>query len=274
MMSGRIAISGLYEESHGIIANQMYDPVFNETFNLRTKDSKWWDGGFPMWNLVQKHGLRSGVYYWPGSESEVRGLRPNIWREYNESVPFRPRVETVVDWLTNSKHGVDLVLLYFHEPDFTGHRYGPNAQEVLDKVSEMDEVLGYIVEWFNSNKLWDTVNLLVTSDHGMVDVDPINKSIDLAAHIDISAIDIMNDFGPITHIRAVAGREDELYNNMSTLTHMQVFKKQDIPEYWHYKNHRRILPILGVADEGWSIFKVSNRFCKIMQAEMKTQFFR
>ena len=183
-------------------------------------------------------------------------------------------METVVDWLTNSTHGVDLVLLYFHEPDFTTHRYGPSAQEVLDKVSEMDGVLGYIVEKFNSNKLWDTVNLLVTSDHGMVDVDPINKSIDLAAHIDISAIDTMNDFGPITHIRAVDGREDELYNYMSTLTHMKVFKKQDIPEYWHYKNHRRILPILGAADEGWSIFKVSNRFYKIMQAQMKARFFR
>ena len=108
----------------------------------------------------------------------------------------------------------------------------------------------------NVNKLWKTVNLLVTSDHGMAEIDPRTKSIDLSAHIDISAIDIMPDYGPITHIKAVAGREDELYNNMSSLTHMQVFKKQDIPEYWHYKNNRRILPILGVADEGWNIYKV------------------
>ena len=242
----------------------MYDPVFNETFHyLRTKSSKWWDGGYPLWNLVQKHGLRSGVYYWPGSEFENHGLRPNIWRVYNESVPFRTRVDSVVDWLTNTSHGVDLALLYFHEPDFTGHRYRQESQEVLDKVAEMDGVLGYIVEKFVSNNLWDTVNLVVTSDHGMVDIDPINKSIDLASLIDISAIDIMNDFGPITHIKAVAGREDELYNNMSRIAHMQVFKKQDIPDYWHYKNNRRILPILGVADEGWSILKVCKRFTNL-----------
>ena len=238
----------------------MYDPVFNETFNMGTKDSKWWDGGHPMWNMVQRHGLRSGVYYWPGSESEVHGLRPNIWRKYNESVPFRPRVDTVVDWLTNSTDGVDLAMLYFHEPDSTGHKYGPTSKEVSDKVSEMDGILGYIIDRFNANNLWDHVNLVVTSDHGMAEIDPRTKSIDLSAHIDISAIDLMPDYGPITHIKAVAGHEDELYNNLSSLTHMRVFKKQDIPEDWHYKNNRRILPILGVADEGWTIHKVCHQW--------------
>ena len=39
-----------------------------------------------MWNIVQRYGLRSGVYYWTGSESEVCGLRSYIQRKYNESV--------------------------------------------------------------------------------------------------------------------------------------------------------------------------------------------
>ena len=34
-------IQSLYEESHGIIANHMYDLVYNETFNMGTKDGKW-----------------------------------------------------------------------------------------------------------------------------------------------------------------------------------------------------------------------------------------
>lgn len=247
--------TGLYEESHGIISNAMYDPVFNETFNMGSKESKWWDGGHPLWNLVQRHGLKSGVYYWPGSESEIRGLRPNIWRPYNETVPFRPRVDTVIGWLTDSTNVIDFAMLYFHEPDATGHQYGPNSQQVLDKVSEMDGILGYIFEKFNESNLWDTVNLIVTSDHGMAEIDPRNKSIDLSEHIDISAIAIMPDQGPITHILPVSGREDELYNNMSSLPHMRVFKKEDIPDDWHYKHNRRILPILGVADEGWLISK-------------------
>lgn len=252
-------VTGLYEESHGIIANRMYDPVFNETFTMGTTAGKWWDEGHPLWNLVQRHGLKSAVYFWPGSESEIRGLRPNIWRPYNESVPFKVRVDTVISWLNNSSYVIDLALLYFNEPDTTGHMYGPDSQEVLQKVADMDEILGYIFDKLNETGLLDTVNLIVTSDHGMVAIDPRNKAIDLSEHIDISAIAIMPDDGPVTHIQAVSGREDELYNNLSTISHMQVFKKEDIPDKWHYKNNRRILPILGVADEGWMIYKNQSR---------------
>ena len=236
----------------------MYDPVYDEYFTMATKDSKWWDGGHPMWNMVQRHGLRSGVYYWPGSESEIRGLRPNIWRQYNESVPFKARVDTVIEWLTtnSSEDAIDLAMLYFHEPDATGHTYGPNSQEILDKVTEMDGILGYLISKFNESGLWNTVNLIVTSDHGMTDIDPKTKSIDLSQIIDISAIGIMPDYGPVTHIQAVSGREDKLYNNLTSLQHVKVYKKEDIPEEWHYKNNRRILPILAVADEGWNIYKV------------------
>ena len=121
----------------------------------------------------------------------------------------------------------------------------------------MDEILGYIFQKFNETDLWNKVNLIVTSDHGMTDINPQTRSVDLSQHVDISAIDIMPDEGPIFHIQAVAGREDELFHNLTSLPHMRVFKKENIPDDWHYKNNRRILPILGVADEGWVVFKVN-----------------
>lgn len=34
---------------------------------------------------------------------------------------------------------------------------------------------------------------------------------------------------------------------------MSVYKKEDIPDRFHYKHNRRIQPILAVADEGWEI---------------------
>ena len=241
----------------------MYDPVYNEVFGMGSKESKWWDAGNPLWVEVQNHGLRSGVYYWPGSEAVIRGIRPNIYRAYDQSVPFRPRVDTVVEWLSNSSHNIDFAMLYFHEPDYTGHRYGPDSQQVRNKVSEMDQILGYIVQKFNDKGLWSNVHLIVTSDHGMAGIDVRKRSIDLSKYVDISAIERMPDYGPITHIQAVSGKEDELYRNLSVLPHVKVFKKEDIPEKWHYKHNRRILPILGVADEGWMIVKVK---CNILNA--------
>ncbi len=49
--------SGLYSESHGIVGNDMYDPVTDEAFHLslvgrpgdNTNNSLWWDQHVPLW---------------------------------------------------------------------------------------------------------------------------------------------------------------------------------------------------------------------------------
>ena len=71
--------TGMYEEHHGVIANEMHDPVFNETYHNsadQRRDSNWWNngttggGGEPIWFTNQKHhGHRSGVMFWPGSQA-------------------------------------------------------------------------------------------------------------------------------------------------------------------------------------------------------------
>jgi len=38
---------------------------------------------------------------------------------------------------------------------------------------------------------------------------------------------------------------------------MTVYKKQDIPERYHFKNHYRVPPLLLLADEGYAIVRVS-----------------
>ncbi|HEV2129524.1 MAG TPA: ectonucleotide pyrophosphatase/phosphodiesterase, partial [Longimicrobiaceae bacterium] len=45
-------VTGLRPENHGIIANNMYDPVFDASFSLGDRDAvtdpRWW-GGTPIW---------------------------------------------------------------------------------------------------------------------------------------------------------------------------------------------------------------------------------
>ena len=53
-------LAGLYEESHGIVANHMYDPTRDATFRMASKESFWWDGGEPVWVTAEKHGKSSG----------------------------------------------------------------------------------------------------------------------------------------------------------------------------------------------------------------------
>lgn len=50
-------VTGLYPESHGIIANQFYDPDLKAPFSIRNADAtdpKWWGNGEPIWTTVRK----------------------------------------------------------------------------------------------------------------------------------------------------------------------------------------------------------------------------
>lgn len=51
--------TGLYEESHGVVSNSMYDPEFGEFFNKYNTSPLWWDNGYskPIWVSRGKLGL-------------------------------------------------------------------------------------------------------------------------------------------------------------------------------------------------------------------------
>ncbi|KAL5014928.1 hypothetical protein ScPMuIL_009198 [Solemya velum] len=242
--------TGLFEESHGIIGNSMYDPVFDETFSMRTTDSKWW-GGEPIWITTRKQNLHSATYFWPGSEVNFNGTRPNIYMPYNQATPFHTRVDKAIDWLRNQD--MNFVCLYFHEPDATGHRYGPNSDEVLEKVKEMDILLGYIVTKLQENNLADKVNVMVTSDHGMTELDVRNRVIDLNQIVNMSLIKRTAARDIVTHITPKDGQLENVYNALRLQSNMTVYHRKDLPDRWHYKNNRRVMPLVVVADDGWLV---------------------
>ena len=206
-------ISGLYQESHGIVGNKMFDPVLNASFRIGTWGRKWWDRGEPIWATVRKQGLKSAVYFWPGSEAQVRENLPNEYRKYNWSVPFEKRVDTVVEWL--NKSDMDLAVTYFNEPDRTGHRFGPNAKETEEKVISMDTLLGYLVEKLEYVQLFDTVNLIVTSDHGMAEVDYKQKIIDVSTVVSMETeVERIVGSGPTMQFIPRQGQLERVYENL------------------------------------------------------------
>ena len=44
-----------------------------------------------------------------------------------------------------------LGILYFDEPDGTGHAFGPNSKELEDMIVEMDDVIGYLMYQLHEN---------------------------------------------------------------------------------------------------------------------------
>ncbi|XP_071090692.1 glycerophosphocholine cholinephosphodiesterase ENPP6-like [Haliotis cracherodii] len=244
-------ITGLWEESHGITGNYMYDPVFNATFNMGTKETRWWDGGEPLWVTAKKQGLKAGTYFWPGSETEIRGVRPDYWFPYTDDPPYKERIDTVVDWFKTKD--VTFATLYYPEPDSTGHRFGPESQEVKDKVAYMDEILGYLVQKLRDNDLENEVNVIVTSDHGMVEVDNVNKVVDISDYVDMTKVARVPSYGPVMQILPVEGQDDAIIQSLTGVEHITAYKKEDLPERLHFQDNRRIMPVVIIAEEGWQI---------------------
>ncbi|MFH4980323.1 hypothetical protein AB6A40_007032 [Gnathostoma spinigerum] len=123
--------TGLYPESHGIIDNRMWDPsVEGENFKASTTVPGFYLGE-PIWNTVIKNGQKSAVFFWPGSEAEVGGLKPTYFMKYNGSVPFSTRVDQIVQWLLLPEdQRPSFVAAYISQPDENGHKYGPFSEKV------------------------------------------------------------------------------------------------------------------------------------------------
>ncbi|KAL8577567.1 hypothetical protein ACOMHN_044247 [Nucella lapillus] len=245
-------VTGRYEETHGIVANRMYDRKRKTFFTMASKESYWWEGGEPIWITAEKQKKNStATFFWPGSESVIQGLRPSIYKAYNKSVSYEERIHTAVSWFTD--HHKDFVALYFEEPDSTGHKYGPHSAQVAAKVIEMDGFLGQILTELDDKNLTDVVNVIITSDHGMTDVSMDDKLLDLWAYVNKSLVEVVPDYEAVTAILPKAGQEAEVLRQANQIPHVTVYRKEDIPEHFHYRNHDRIMPIIIISDEGWTL---------------------
>ena len=95
-------VTGLYEESHGIMQNNMFDPVLNLTFNYQSDKSQTidWFGqnkvAEPIWVTNQKHGDgRRSAAEWVGSNIKF-GDQETIHIPYNQSTPYKTLVDNVI----------------------------------------------------------------------------------------------------------------------------------------------------------------------------------
>ena len=179
-------VTGLHVESHGIVANEMFDPALNRSFSMETDsiyDPRWWEQGVPLWVTLQRAGGRSGAAMWPGSDVKIHGEYPTHYLDYNASKPFEERVTRLIEWFTAPDgQAVDFGVLYWEEPDESGHRLGPENSQMDSVIVGIDEKLGFLRNELKKAGLYERLNLIVTSDHGMTQLFP-EKIIELDQYV-------------------------------------------------------------------------------------------
>lgn len=159
--------------------------------------------GYSLYDRAE-HVVRNQLHGWgPGMDPATWQLRPTVFESLRDEGRVRPVVVGMADYensgLTHaSLRGADylvgdsmadrvdraldavetghsLVYLYIAELDQAGHKFGWQSDRWLERLEEADAALAAL-----ESALPSDVGLIVTADHGMIDV-PGDRQIDIAA---------------------------------------------------------------------------------------------
>ncbi|KAI8329882.1 alkaline-phosphatase-like protein [Choanephora cucurbitarum] len=236
-------VTGLYPETHGVVANLFYDPTMDATFShtnhTATSDHRWWKGE-PIWVTSKINRRRSGSIMWP------------------------EKMNTVLQWLDmpyNSRP--EIITVHVPQVDQEGHRAGPYGAKMNTFIKEIDNAIGYLVAQLKTRNLDSHAHIVVVSDHGMAETGPSK----LIYYDDILSKDTLQyiqqrEALPLLDLRlqkeAPEDTVQRIYQELATYAqndtnaHYQVYLREDVPERYHYSHSDRITPIVAIPDVGYT----------------------
>jgi predicted AlkP superfamily pyrophosphatase or phosphodiesterase len=248
-------VTGLRPDHHGIVHNTMRDVALGN-FALKNRaaisDGRWW-GGEPIWVTTQKYGIRSATMFWPGSEAEIAGKRPNYWQAYDKNVVLASRVDTVLSWLDlPAAERPRFITLYFETVDDAGHDTGINASEMTMALQQVDAALARLVQGLEQRSMRDNTNLVIVSDHGLAQT-PAEQIVFLDDAVAIETVDVITQGQSI----GIAAKPEHQASAEAALlgrhAHFSCWRKSEVPAAWHYGKNPRVPPIVCQADVGWTV---------------------
>ena len=248
--------TGLHPDHHGLINNTFHDTELDLPYAISNGEARKnpdFYGGEPIWNTATRQGKPAHVYFWVGVEAKVGGVEPELWYEYDENVPFKQRADWVIEALHRPEAEIPhLVMAYFEEPDAVEHSYAPDSPQTIAMVEELDSVLGYLFSSLRTSPIFDKLNIIVTSDHGMTENFP-EKYINLYSLLDNERIERVVDGVPF-YLAPEEDYIDEAYEILAAQPHMKVYRREAMPEEYHYgTTTSRITPLIVLPEIGWRL---------------------
>ncbi|MFD1622734.1 alkaline phosphatase family protein [Thalassotalea marina] len=251
-------VTGKYPAEHGIVHNKFYHRKLQENYKLGAgaNDNRWLTAE-PIWTIAEKHGIKTGVYFWPESEAKVSGIYPSYYFQYKHNTPNKDRLDKLVEWLKLPEpERPNLVITYFSTVDSAGHKYGTTSVELQNAIKELDALLASFFHRIEQETDL-TPNILLVSDHGMVDID---------SNVSILTKTLLQ---PFPQLRIVNG-ETQLYiyeSNKNTLeqvkthltsvensNHYKVYLAKDFPKHWQFGDKKAGIPDMIVEAIPPSVF--------------------
>lgn len=210
-------------------------------------------------------GLKTASFFYPGGAATYDGqvvdrvlVRGTNHTDDNET-EWRLNIDKVMSWF--SEEDFHLVTLYYGEPDNVGHNKGPDHPDRKTIVRQIDRTVGYLRDAIGRHQLSDRLNVIISSDHGMTTVKkrPQVDEIVLQRYLnllELARFEIL-DYGGFGILTPRDGKERELFDALSKVPNVTVYRKNELPESFHLGRSERLPPIVVVADLGFNLNSVS-----------------
>jgi predicted AlkP superfamily pyrophosphatase or phosphodiesterase len=259
-------MTGLYAESHGIIANVFLDPDTNQEFIYSNPEYSWnatWWGGEPIWETAEKAGITTANLMWPGPPVTRNGISPTYFAPFLNHVELPVKVAKIMSWLDLPlEQRPQLITVYEPSLDQAGHYYGPGHEETNKALKLVDEFARDLHNELAARNLLDITDIIFVSDHGMTD----SSHFKLVFLDDILGEDGMKEVAhedgwPSAGLRFTPKANVSEY--LQRLLNAQkanpeafnVYTAETMPARYHFSplNNRRIAPIYVVPNIGWAL---------------------
>ena len=179
--------TGLLPGAHGLVGLDVLDPardvLFNELLWDPQVDPRRWQPSQTVFEKVAAAGrdvIRIGPGFFDGS-----GLTEAVQRggKFIAAQSLEARVETALSAVRAARDNRSggLVYVYWGDLDKAGHEQGCASWRWVEELERIDAFTRRLAEGLPSDAL-----LLITADHGMVDV-PFENRLDLAVEPDLAA---------------------------------------------------------------------------------------
>lgn len=247
--------TGLRPDHHGIVNNSFWDPQKKIMYSMTDSTTRYNPNyylGEPIWITAQKQGLKTGNVYWVGSDIGIKSTYPTYYRKWSATprLDFAHRVDDAIRLLSlPQKERPRLVMVYFDEPDHSGHLYGPHGKETAQMVVSLDSLMGVFWKKIQALPIGKKVNLIITADHGMEDISD-ERFVAIGKYVKKEWCYHIIGTNPTSIFTKPACR-DSVLNALKGVPHIYVWKKEAVPDSLCYGTSNRLGDVIVAPELGW-----------------------
>ncbi|KAF6755785.1 alkaline-phosphatase-like protein [Ephemerocybe angulata] len=264
-------MTGLYAESHGIVANNFWDPASKEEFHYNQIASCWkpnWWLGEPMWESAEKADIITANLMWPGPPKMMSGASSTYFVPWRDRVPLDEKLDQIISWIDLPlQERPQLIMAYEPSLDQAGHATGPNSKRVNETLIKVDQFARNLHKSLAARNLGSIVDIIFVSDHGMTDtshptlvyMDDILGEDGLAEieHEDgwpamglrfSPTADVSKHLERLKEASKVRGKNGD---GVEGTKRFSVYTHETMPERYHFRKSERIAPVYVVPEMGY-----------------------